>query len=944
MAKRRNINERRDISRYMEELAAREQRIRMPSAAITETDIELSRVAQERRELQRAYPSGTSEEYTKKSEQLDRRTKRIEAERAQIQERREDDASRLFQNRIMSMTRPERLETETRVMASSSSAALGAMRMSNARMDTDIERDISRNRRAQTRVSEQLREAARGIDQPGGREQFEKLANVLEDIKGRGAEMIGARDIQRRERRDLPGQLRTMGEISSEIEARRYSADIRGQVASGTVGSMKSEVQKLTGLEDTFLKLKKAIEEATDTTSDSFKELREQATEAGESFRKQKDIVDEMNRQGMGGGRKGIDTARNVLGILSAGTDVAKYGFIQSNMDKLAVQTQLANQINAESFDVMSATQGNMAAMRRISSNTYGANRAGGLELGSRMGAIQTAEAAAQLGDAVTRGLASTSDASIGAVFSGGTATVAKAANEAAPSAAAAAKTGINLTKGIDVAQTQVSRTALGVGLEDAINAVPDAAMQAAFDFRMRARRSTIGMGGARGAVYDQVISADQMKAMAGFGIDIERQSDLAGLATREMGAKFLRGGTGVLRSAGRAEAAGIMGAESFIAQAGALTNVGGGQKNLEEIMANAVARGVDNAKAISGLTTSIIGLASSSAARGIDVSMGATRQMLQGVEGLSRTGLSEEMKQAAAAGGLAKLNQVTSGTSLNLATMLERQAISNMGLSQVQQINFQRMSATQVSQMQNLAESGDIQGLKDFEMMTGLSGKIVDQSGNIDKKFINQAVSAKVAKIRGGVGGVLGSSAANAEKEAYLRGDISIDKMSTEARDLLAMEGLTGVSAAFKAGPASGKSPNLRTDSSELGAAQRAAVTGATGQVEQISQAVQMGGGPNFMTGVSQKLDRILGELDINKQGAAAAKSAEQMSLDTGKFNEGVSDFKEAAKLLRESIKENAAAVSVKEYAQKLGEALIDAVKNSKNDAKLPVIPRGLK
>ena len=96
---------------------------------------------------------------------------------------------------------------------------------------------------------------------------------------------------------------------------------------------------------------------------------------------------------------------------------------------------------------------------------------------------------------------------------------------------------------------------------------------------------------------------------------------------------------------------AGIMNEQQYFQNTGALTQVGGNaDKNLEEILKNAVANGMDNAKSISQMVQATVQLAAKGAATGFDVSGGARSVAARVMDSLSDQGTPMNTRGATAA------------------------------------------------------------------------------------------------------------------------------------------------------------------------------------------------------------------------------------------------------------------------------------------------------
>jgi hypothetical protein len=258
------------------------------------------------------------------------------------------------------------------------------------------------------------------------------------------------------------------------------------------------------------------------------------------------------------------------------------------------------------------------------------------------------------------------------------------------------------------------------------------------------------------------------MSRFAKYGMNPNEMSGTMGQAGRQMGAIFtnMSGARQVDLTARAAEVAQsrLMTAQQYIGGLGQLAQVGGGQKQLEEIMANAVARGVGNAKNISDLLATVTGIANRRTSEsGVNVTAGATSLVTRSVSALMTAlpgDANEAARQARAALDIQNINARVTTTGMDLPSVVGFAGLSQRfpNVSAAGRIAMQRLTMEDVTQMESLqdkigrAKGAEKTGLEreyiGLARTLGVSEAVVNEKGEIradSKDFLKNIRTSKI-------------------------------------------------------------------------------------------------------------------------------------------------------------------------------------------------------
>jgi hypothetical protein len=463
--------------------------------------------------------------------------------------------------------------------------------------------------------------------------------------------------------------------------------------------------------------------------------------------------------------------------------------------------------------------------------------------------------------------------------------------NETAVKVANAVKGVTYAQKGLYGEDAMAARASIKA-LDTATNEVGDASMQKFIDFNMKMGRSLIGAGSKGG--YDSVNK--QAETLAGYGISPDQAASLFGQGSAQIGSNFLRN-PGMLSAAGKAQSVGIMSAESYLGNVGTLTQAGGGQKDMEAILANAVARGMDNAKSISAMVGSITSLASSSAANGVGAVSGNAQLFMSRLDMSKGNGLSDELRQAAAAKDVQDLGSLTSSGKLTVQSMVEQSYLRTQ-LPNVQKetlVNVQTASFPELLSIQKGLKSSNPEEVKAAKAsqerlrISVMSVKDIDTALEAKEEglLVNMTGFGRIDKKRGRE--ILRGTGAPATSEEKDRLGFALQ---TAASTVTNVRGTADTSGVIK-GPG--------------GTSQEAMDTlkaGAKSDFKMFESVNKLG---MTVGDLSKAMNTLAGTLKPNEAQAQSVASASQMQLDKdslSNFKTGAADLKAAAAELRDAIK----------------------------------------
>lgn len=713
----------------------------------------------------------------------------------------------------------------------------------------------------------------------GGGDPYRKALQEQATVTRSSAGVSLALQSRRQEGSDPNSMLATGGKLLAREQTRLENIGIKEDVKSGKFDAAE-ETKKLSDsgnkLAETMKKLSDAFEKfdaSSDASVETLSKAEKEFEQVTKEYEKQSKVVKEIKAQGGQGGQ----AVSSAIGVATSVIDVARNQFITSNIAQNNLRAAYAGASNEQFFDQANAAKGDAGSLRRMTSGFYDyANK----QFGNYKGIAGTLAG----GEAAATGI----DAAVGTTgvmqLAKGGATV----NETAVKAGSALKQATNFSKGLYASDAFAARDSIK-NLDTATNAVGDASMQKFIDFNMKMGRSLIGAGSKGG--YDSVNK--QAETLAGYGISPDQAASLFGQGSAQIGSNFLKN-PGMLSAAGKAQSMGIMSAESYLGNVGTLTQAGGGQKDMEAILANAVSRGMDNAKSISAMVGSITSLASTSAASGVSAVSGNAQLFMSRLDMSKNNGLSDEMRQAGAMKDVSDLSKLTSNQNLTTQTMVEQSYMA----THMPNVKFQtRVNAQKATLPELMSIKAGLRGTKEEKAEAEANQERLNIAA-MSKENIDEAIQAKkegllTLAIQGGMNEKRGREIIEG------RGA----KKTKEEGDILG----------FGIGAASSTITHV-----DRGAASKTA-TGATGSDMEAIGVTQAGAKADFkmfqsvrdlgvtVGNLSTAMNTLANTLDPNKAQAQSMGAANAMTLDKeslGNFASGASDLKAAAAELRVVIK----------------------------------------
>jgi hypothetical protein len=728
-----------------------------------------------------------------------------------------------------------------------------------------------------------------GIDQETGEtslvgagDPYRKALQEQAGVTRSGAAISLAIQSRRQEGSDPNSMLATGGKLLAREQSRIEGIGIREDVKSGKFDAAE-ETKKLSEsgnkLAETMKKLSDAFEKfdaSSDSSVETLSKAEKEFEQVTKEYEKQSKIVKEIKAQG---GQSG-QAVSSAIGVATSALDVAKYQFITSNIQQNNLRAGIASATNEQFFDQVGAAKGDAGALRRMSTGFHDYANKQAMNYADISGQIAMGMAAGGVVDA------SVGTAGVSQLLKGG-ATV----NETAVKVGGAIKGVTYAQKGLYGEDAMAARASIRA-LDTATNEVGDASMQKFIDFNMKMGRSLIGAGSKGG--YDSVNK--QTEALAGYGISPDQAASLFGQGSAQIGSNFLKN-PGMLSAAGKAQSMGIMSAESYLGNVGTLTQAGGGQKDMEAILANAVSRGMDNAKSISAMTATISGLSSAMANEGVSNIAGNAQTFMSRLDILQGRGMTDEMAQAMAAKGAANIGALTSDTGLNIFTMQEQSGYS-AGLPNVSLAGRTNVQSVDLATLKSLKEKIAKGGAEAEQARTEATQLGIGEFGD---KELQTAIDIKVKTTASRMS--YGGGISKERSEALLSGRIS-------DRDLTAEE-TAAVRLNTNTGAISLSDVNRTASSKEAtgpGGTSQAAIdttkAGAQADFKMFQSVKDLG---MTVGQLSTAMNTLAKTLDPNKAQAQSVGAANQMQLDKeslGDFKTGAKDLKAAAAELRDAIK----------------------------------------
>lgn len=837
--------------------------------------------------------------------------------------------------------------------AMSHSAVQGAGYSSRGKNINELENTYKEHETGVRRAEHQITQAtARGDTQA-----YDRYSQMADNRAKMAAAAQTAINYQRQEEKD-PNSI--------QVRANR----LREQVQYDQTEKKRVQEEKVPSYnkakdasEKSFEKFSKTLDDFNKAVEESSKNLGELSKEAIELGKEVTKLETEYNRstQTLGKASSGSDggfatgagrvlsfagsamrTAGDAYGAM---TDVSRFNNVQSEQRQTNVRLGMADLAANQQQDFISAGMGgNTAALRRIRGGVFGSamaegNRMGELEQGYAKRDVTASglRAGGAIAEGVGEGMvsgyakggaikedilsgaggplskipglktivgsATAVPENIGAAI-GGTVGGIEAASATLPDYL---KKSVAVDKGLPGGEVAVERANQMKHVDDTVNRIGDQFSQMFRDQIGSATEATRGAGSGRNAAFKTLTDPGALSRIAEQGfLSPEQAAGLTKSGVQGLGAGF-RGESDIVR-AGQIQRGGSMSAEQYMQARSGLASGGGGAKELEELMAKAVASGMNNSKNIQELVHSssmmasrtAVATATNTAGAAIDIMSRATQ---------SFSNLDPNLRAQVAQSGLDAAKNLQQSKDMSPASVLAfselRQAFPQLSSTKVDTLST--IDAATIKQMQMAAKSGDRKQFEKIARTTGASEMFFDQNGGMNQDALKKLSDVSFNKtIRGAAGG--GFDAFNTEslrKKMLANPDFldqlqkkSYTDLSPEERELESTAARLNLrqGAQVVAG-ANARRSNVSAAVGEISTGGGAADQGefVTGGAAAQAGAKFVGQGASDMGGVegfSKAMQQLTQSINPEKMAAAAKEAYESMKMPATTINATLTTF----------------------------------------------------
>jgi len=681
----------------------------------------LERIAQDQEKIDRVL-ADSSKRYQQRMEEITVLAKRMEEmEKAVTVLRRgtEHGAEKQFMSSVRAHLGARTTIHDITSVQKASTTMGPALQMAQASSTSSIEATIARNQSLLQRLELRIQDSAELVSQPGGAAKFASQMQVRQRLLENIGTAQAAMGTQRKLGLDLSSQYHHASDVAKRTEAEIDTRGIQRAATSGQLGSRGQVEQKLEDVSKSLVETFKRYDEAVKSSSKSASELAKEFSKLESEQRKYKSALRAMDRGGAGSNMaQGISGTLTNLGVIG---QAVGQGLMYENVTSELAQrqsrigfAQLANQRFSNVYD---ATQGDASALRRTLTGTYDRQIQAGLEMG------QAADVASLIGvggsaavmtgtgiDAITNagsGIRSLVGSGMNPALAGAN-HVTGAAAKMSPAALQFHQQLTDYRKQITQSQVFQQAAQLSRQEEDVVNMIGDTGMQKALGQLRGGTMATRGMGSRREGFQSLMMDPFNVGLMADAGLSMQDMQRLTGAGVQLLGGQFGENGgasgmADILRGGQLARSGTLQSADQYIQARGALTGVGGESGDLERIMRNAVAAGMDNSKNIMEMVAATRGLAERSAVMGISTVGGASEMMARGTQALKELGVPPDMRSAAAAQAANVAEGAFTDSGMNIGNIAEfaklRKLFPEAGIDELD--TMARLSGSELREIQ---------------------------------------------------------------------------------------------------------------------------------------------------------------------------------------------------------------------------------------------------
>lgn len=673
-----------------------------------------------------------------------------------------------------------------------------------------------------------------------------------------------------------------MGRAGRLLGEKELAEDVR----EGRYGDLQSETERLSKLFEKLSQAAEKFESASQNATDAQGNLTEEYKQASKALDglqkatdKQRQVVSEIERQG-GGDRAGRIT-RGLVGFNRA--IHTAYGIdIEDEMSEMRLKSAMGRRAVDQYQRRNAAIGGDMGALLRETAGqdfiTQFSDKMRDREM-RRSGLTITAGAEAQIGTLIDSGL------------SGGLRGIGKGVKTlgggAAVAAADVARRGTQLARGIPQTRTALEGAMAAEDFVQTMLAIPSDSLQAFYNNYMLQSESTMGIGAGAANIQWRMTNTSNLRTMAELGVSPGKSAQLLQQGIRQIGTT--QDIPAMIQMAGRVEQSRLMSSQEFMGMQGQLSNVGAGTFDLENIMKNAVAAGMDNAKNIQQMADATTAMAGDLAKSGVSGTGAAGNLLGVGIQRLRALGVDQNIATAAAQFANESQKKFSQDISMDLGTVHETNRIRAIapGIDTTYQMRVASLNQTQLQ--------GIISGGREAADKFGL-GSIYDQIGKQGfKDFAKADLESSFYKADGHI-----MMTAKERKEFF--GAVQSGNMEDVPDKFRALYSTITGGADFRAVATAGevaKQSNL--PDAQMGALEKQKIMDAEKEVQKIRQGQGKTSADNKMDKLITVMQVMLEKLDPTAAQGRAERAARDMDETPGivqagdKFNKGTEQFAKA-------------------------------------------------
>lgn len=620
--------------------------------------------------------------------------------------RRKMGAAKTLAGSTLSTSRPKELAGRISGYTRSPSVRLGAVSDIERIPSTQLERTVEHKRNMLESFTNKLRGTITetGVDES----KYEKYASAITKLEKDIARHQLTIGYQARQGVDPAGIMASAQESLMRADKNTASSDVQSRIASGNFDSLATETATL---ENKVSALRRSIEALSEATDDERDSKTESVKQAKKEYEEQQELVSKIKGDKEGGG--GAYIANTIAQAVSKALSSFSIGYQQVAMHQplRAIENQTRfMQMNNEQYMTMRAmTEGDQMSLIKMM-GMYGSSQKfaeeffgkgqtymGAQSLASTIGAIGTVVG----GTAATLATTALSGGTAGAIVGAG---AAGAATESiANTASVLADYSRNITAGMTAIQ---ARDTFG-SLFKAINEIPALQRQSYEDQYRRSYRSTIGFG-IGGQMMSELMdyrSDSMLSQLSKLNVSPERAAALAALGGRTVGGRDLTMQS--LRSAAIVERGGLTSAEQYMQLLGGLTDVGGRNQDLYNVMKSAVTIGMDDSKNISRMVSATVSIADKGAVRGMMTATGVNDAIIRAANFNDNNLMTKSQRMRVATSTAEGVNTLLSRGGTDIYSLQElagiTEAVRGTGVSQSGRIYLEKAGLNEMTAMRAL-------------------------------------------------------------------------------------------------------------------------------------------------------------------------------------------------------------------------------------------------